>query len=123
MAVLVTTTLAPGMKAPLGSLTLPAMFPLVSCVQPIAVRRHRIAISEEMRLSIVAPLTKSLPAPVRVARAIPCRHCGKCPIGLSQMGQLGGGPYAKRTSLSQFEGAFATADRKSTRLNSSHLGI
>ena len=47
MAELVTTTWAPGMTEPLGSVTLPVMVPFVSCDQTEpAVSRHRMAIIE-----------------------------------------------------------------------------
>src|ERR1700730_756247 len=54
IAALTTTTLAPAITEPLGSVTLPVMVPFVSCDQTVpAASRHRTAISELMRLGII----------------------------------------------------------------------
>ena len=53
IAALTTTTLAPAITEPLGSVTLPVMVPFVSCDHTVpAASRHRMAISELMRLGI-----------------------------------------------------------------------
>ena len=61
---LVTTTLAPAITEPLGSVTLPVMVPFVSCDQTVpAASRHRMAISELMRLGIqIFPFSKNVKA-------------------------------------------------------------
>src|SRR5678809_1211380 len=64
IATLVTTTLAPAITEPLGSVTLPVMVPLVSCDHTVpAVSRHRRAISEVMRLGIQIFLFQKMSEP------------------------------------------------------------